>query len=132
VTTDATQAERKAVLQNDLRVRRQADAFSYHDRAVADAEVELGGRFGALAKPTVVSGPVYPQQPANSPWHSDPVPDEPSLGYSVEAVEPVGEPGEIARSVAEVEPHEVFASSAPGKPGSILPGLPGSSIRRRI
>ena len=53
MTTDATQAERKAVLQNDLRVRRQADAFTYHERAIADAEIELGGRFGTIAKPVV-------------------------------------------------------------------------------
>ena len=45
-----------------------------HSRAVAEQSM-VGGRFAAVTKTKVIgSGPVeYPQLPANSPWHHDPV-----------------------------------------------------------
>jgi hypothetical protein len=30
--------------------------------------------------------PQYPMQPPGSPWHRDPVPDEPPLGENIDAV----------------------------------------------
>ena len=135
MTTDTTQAEQKAVLQNDLRVRRerQADAFSYHERAIADAEIELGGRFGTIAKPVVTGATPLPRI-ESGPWASpDPVPDEPSLGYSVEWVEPVGTPAEIAASLVELEAPVAAGDGAPG-PNSLPPSSVGSrsSINRRV
>jgi hypothetical protein len=62
---------------------------------------------GRWAKPIQKTGQdpttLYPAQPPDSPWHHDPVPPENSLGYSVEDMEPVGQPGEIER-VASPEP----------------------------
>ena len=52
---------------------------------------ELGGRFQRLAEQQIVGqAPVpYPAQPANSPFASNPVPDEPPLGIDVGAVKDV-------------------------------------------
>jgi hypothetical protein len=57
------------------------------------ADDDLGGRYAKVHSTTVVgSSPVsYPAQPPTSPWHHDPVPPEMPLGYSVDAIEPVGE-----------------------------------------
>jgi hypothetical protein len=65
---------------------------TYHGHAM-DADLEMGGRYAKVHSTTVVgSGPVqYPAQPPTSPWHHDPCPPEPPLGYSVDDVEPVGE-----------------------------------------
>ena len=55
----------------------------------------------ALAKPE--AGPLnYPRQPASSPWSGnvDRAPDA-GLGYSIDAVEPCGEPHEVAKALSE-------------------------------
>jgi DNA-binding transcriptional MerR regulator len=67
-------------------------ATTYFDQAQG-IDDEMGGRFAKVHTTTVVgsSSVSYPAQPSTSPWHRDPVPDEPPLGYSVDAVEPVGE-----------------------------------------
>jgi hypothetical protein len=66
---------------------------TYHSFAQSDLTDDRGGRFATLDKPAVTgSSPIaYPNQPPGSPWHSDPCPPEPPLGYSVEEQEPVGE-----------------------------------------
>jgi hypothetical protein len=74
---------------------------SYRDAAIASLTLESQiGRFNN--NDTIVvgshSGPIYPALPSSSPWHHDDVPPEEPLGYSVEAVEPVGNPDEIAAS----------------------------------
>jgi hypothetical protein len=72
---------------------------TYHQQAQVDQALE-GGRFAELArqeraaKPTVVGAEPtvsYPRQLAGSPWAGDPVGLEPPLGFSVDAMEPVGE-----------------------------------------
>jgi|SRR6516165_9133627 hypothetical protein len=83
-----------------------------------DGEPELSGRFAKVSTTTVVGrSPVsYPAQPEGSPWRSDPCPIEPSLGFSVETVEPTGEKHEIEASVtggtpvAEDGPSAVMSS----------------------
>ena len=76
------------------------DKQTYHSRAQADVESELGGRF---AKPKPLMSGQVPMQPEGSPWAQDPVGLEPPLGYSVEEMEPVGAPHEIERSIAALE-----------------------------
>jgi hypothetical protein len=92
---EVTQQEKREVLRNDRRVR---EASTYHAAAQSNIDDERGGRYAHLGSPTTVTGSaptsVHPMQPENSPWHRDPVPDEPSLGFSVDAMEPVGEPFE--------------------------------------
>lgn len=83
---EPTQAEKREVRRND----------TYHSRAMADADAP-GGRFQAATK-TAVSGAApsvgYPRQPAGPR-----VPDEPALGFAIDAMEPVGEAFEVERSL---------------------------------
>ena len=61
-------------------------------RARSMLGAELGGRYRHLGKEQQVVGAtpnIYPQQPANSPSASNPVPDEPPLGIDVGAVKDV-------------------------------------------
>ena len=79
--------------------RRRVQRDTYHTRTVVDDE--LGGRFKKQS-PTIIGStpaPSYPKQPANSPWSSDPVPATEPLGFSVDAMEPVGTPEEIEKSI---------------------------------
>jgi hypothetical protein len=87
------------------------------------AREEAGGRFAAV-NTFVAPGeiPQYPRQPSTSPWHHDPVPDEPPTGYDLNALagqEPkTSEPTkdelikEIARLRAALE-----AAQSGGAPG---------------
>lgn len=107
----ATQAERKQVLKDTYLTR-------------AAAEVEMGGRFKRL-NPTVITGAAtsYPRQPSNSPWHSDPVPPEEPLGFSVDAMENEMPMPEVPNPPSGVgEP--VASANVAAKPT-------GSSIKRR-
>ena len=100
-----SQSERRRILAEGRRAK-----STYHSVAASSADDERGGRYAAASsKPTVTgSSPIaYPQQPTGSPWASDPLPNEPPLGYSVEEMEPVGEPHEIDASRRDV------AGSAP-------------------
>jgi len=126
------QRERREVLNNDRLVRqRQGDTF--HSRAVADAAMELGGRFASIAKPIVTGGgPSYPTLPAASPWHKDPVPDEPPLGYSIEElfVEPLSQVPDFEQPLGPPSPVVV----APDDLGPLLEVVrsSSSSFRRRF
>jgi hypothetical protein len=97
-------------LQRDLAAHRQQNR-SMSDKSaaspttysqLANVDQELGGRF---AKESRVSGAEpnvrYPRLPSSSPWASDPVPPEEPLGFEIDAMEPVGNPGEIEASLAE-------------------------------
>ena len=83
-----SQAERRRVLQNDARLREQSrngDTGTY----LSHTHSEVGGRFAVTEHQTItgVISPSPPPLPANSPWHgSDPVPDEPPLGYRIDAM----------------------------------------------
>jgi hypothetical protein len=90
---DVSQAERRRIMAEERRGRTdQGHAL--------DGEPDLGGRFAKVNTTTVVgASPIsYPQQPAGSPWRSDECPPEGPLGYSVDAVEPVGEHYEVEAS----------------------------------
>jgi len=86
---EISQREKRRILIEERQMR------TYMGQAL-DADLDLGGRFAKVHTTTVTgSSPIsYPAQPAHSPWHHDPCPPEPPLGYSVEEMEPVGEPHE--------------------------------------
>ena len=80
-------AVKRAILENDRKA-------TYHSIAQSAVDDDRGGRFAFSDSKATVTGssPIaYPQQPPTSPWHSDPCPPEPPLGYSIEDQEPVGE-----------------------------------------
>ena len=83
---EISQTEKRRIMIEERRAK------TYHGHAM-DADLEMGGRYAKVHSTTVVgSSPVsYPAQPPTSPWHHDPCPPEPPLGYSVDDVEPVGE-----------------------------------------
>jgi hypothetical protein len=91
------QAEKRRVLINDACVREQSrngDTGTY----LSHTHSELGGRFALTEHQTItgVVSPAPPPLPVNSPWHgSDPVPDEPPLGYPIDAM-PTDEPSTSA------------------------------------
>jgi hypothetical protein len=100
------QRERRETLENDRRVQKaehdRRNASTYATFAEAFADEDRQGRFKAVNKTTVVGTDAiakYPEQPPNSPFHHDRVPDEPPLGFSVEDHEPVGTAKEIQASL---------------------------------
>ena len=99
VADDISQGERRRIMADDRRAR------TYFGQAQHTDEDLYGGRFKQVTTTNVVgSGPIsYPQQPTGSPWAKDECPPEPSLGYSVDAMQPVGEPHEIAASIEKGE-----------------------------
>ena len=68
--------------------RRQVELDTYLARAQADTDLAAGGRFKNQNPTEVVGVPQYPAQPANSPWHHDPVLPEEPLGIDVNKMEP--------------------------------------------
>ncbi len=94
---ETDQATRKAVIKHDQM------ATTYFERAQAEIGSEMG-RFKSLNKQTVVGasgGPVYPRLPPSSPFANDPVPPPEPLGFSVDEMEAVGTPQEVAASLAD-------------------------------
>jgi hypothetical protein len=83
---DTSQKERAEVLKNDRAVHK--NTFLSHTHS------EEGGRF---AKPqNVIGSEPTAQYPMAAPnWSVDPVGPEPSLGFSVDQHEAVGEYGEV-------------------------------------
>jgi hypothetical protein len=93
-----TQAEKRAVLEQDRQARRDN---SFYGRALHDADSEMQGRFGQQAKPTVIRG--GPDYPGGAHWSRDPLGPEPSLGYSVNDLPVIGEPHEVAAAAARAQ-----------------------------
>jgi hypothetical protein len=95
-SSDAEMKERKALVGSTT-------TQTFFSRAEADIGLQSQGRHAAAAKATVTgsqSSVQYPRQPENSPWHSDIVPPEGPLGYSVQDdVEPTGNYHEIEESL---------------------------------
>jgi hypothetical protein len=90
----------------------ERDASTYFSRTLADQALELGGRFSATAAvvgSTPNAGALYP---AASVPNAD-VGAEPPLGESVEAVEPVGNPAEVAASIEREEHDAILNRTAP-------------------
>jgi hypothetical protein len=102
VSNESSQREKRETLENDQRVR-NGSGSTYFGFAESEASA-IGGRFAVESKQRVIgsSGVEYPALPANSPWHCDPVPPEPSLGMPIDAMEPVGTHVEIEKSLREM------------------------------
>jgi hypothetical protein len=123
---EVSQAERRRIMREDRLARNTY--FSHAN----DPELEMGGRFAKVIETTVIGkSPIsYPQQPPGSPWASDPMPPEPSLGYSVEAQEPVGERHEIEASAVPIAEDGPAAAQEPSH--VITAVAAGSKFRRRF
>jgi hypothetical protein len=88
-------------------------ATTYREIAEAGITLQNQGRFGDKA--SVVGSARVPQYPAaRGPWN-DPVqvPDEPSLGYAIDAQDAVGEVHEIEESLLAVSSIPLDAAGAP-------------------
>src|SRR5215467_1684603 len=85
LSSQEEQAERRRVLAQDASLRQQQGGSAYIDHYMQEA----GGRFSAHAAATVIGTTAIPQYPqASTPFQSDPVPDEPPLGFDNPALEP--------------------------------------------
>src|SRR5437588_10372616 len=81
-----------------MREKEQVLRDTMHNRAQAKAN-EIRGRFAAHERSNIVgSTPSVVEYPAGPNWACDPVPQEPSLGFSVEDHEAVGEAHELLAS----------------------------------
>jgi hypothetical protein len=98
---------------------------------------EIGGRHAAINKSIVGStpNPQYPAQPEGSWCNQDAlVPDEPPLGYEIDAQEAVGTAQEIQTSLDDAERASAESTHRSAAPAS-SPGdgaeCPASSLRLR-
>ena len=113
---EISQTERRRVMENDRKVA------TYHFVAQSAVDDERGGRYAVEGKATVTgSSPIsYPAQPTHSPWHHDPIGTEPPLGYSIDAIDPVGEVFErgppSAAAAPEVEGDGDGSTTDTGRP----------------
>jgi len=116
---DTPQADRLETLLNDKRVQKDASTFLSHTHS------EDSGRF---AKPQTVIGldsVQYPTLPENS-WTNDPTPTEPPLGIDVNAMEPVGEVGEVQASIDRLEAAAPAEVSVPRSPDAVAESAAGT------
>jgi hypothetical protein len=134
VHNDASQAERRTVLRNER--------ATYHGIATAEANA-VGGRFARQTSGTVIgdTSVAYPVLPETSPWHHDPVGQEPPIGIDVSATEPVGTHAEIEASLlreareARCDPAKTSSSASSkvgGAPPGLLPHASASTRPRRL
>jgi hypothetical protein len=96
--------------------------------AQASADDTSGGRFGGVNKTVVVGADPIPRYPAlpSGPWSgSDPVPDEPSLGYDINQLDPsaLRDPAEVTGDPA----HAPSGGSSLPSCGDVMSERAGSS-----
>jgi hypothetical protein len=117
---EPTQAEKLAQLHND-RLLKGGVAYSHVVDLYDDTRPH--GRFAVGARQPLTE---YPRQPPHSPWFETRFngPEAP-LGYSVNQMDPVGTPAEVARSVE--------AATQPAPSSGARPSVSGAAslIRRR-
>jgi hypothetical protein len=103
MTAFATMKEKAEMLRQEKLLN------SYAGREMIEMEQ---GNIGRFAKPENSKSPlpVYPRLPESSPWHHDPVPPEEPLGYSVDAMEPVGSQQEVQASIDRLNENASVAS----------------------
>ena len=110
---------------------------TYHGVAASSVDDERGGRYATEgSRQTVIgSSPIaYPQQPSTSFWHHDPIGTEPPTGYSVDAIDPVGEPHEIKASERASPPSPASAEGDSGGHSDVsaTSSSRATKFRRRI
>lgn len=115
------QQERRETLENDRRVREQQHGMTepkttFSTFAEAFATEDRQGRFrGQPSQYIVGSEPIvrYPELPETSPFHHDPVGQEPPLNFQeTSALEPVGTFPEVQQSLEKLG----VAEPPPGPP----------------
>jgi hypothetical protein len=90
-----TQEEKLREVKQDQKAGEQQQApATFKDFASAFANENRGGRFGKSGTDQTIK-----PLPPNSPWASNPVPDEPPLGFDINQVPDLGFP--LNKSVAE-------------------------------
>ena len=94
----------------------QRRGSTFHQHGLAQADEINQGRFAAVGVPHVVGStpiPKYPELPASSPFHHDPVPNEPPLSayenpalsaVSFPAAEQLGAPAAGSAPPSELTP----------------------------
>jgi hypothetical protein len=136
LSKDLERIEREETLRNDADVRRQqqqAQGTTFHQRAVAEANQDLG-RYGvAMGKPQVTgSAPIVRYTQASGPWQGpDPVGDEPPLGFDINALEPIENPAvvsPVSPAAATDAPAGAAASSDKLPPAQDQSGDAGASF----
>jgi hypothetical protein len=118
------QAERRATLENDLRVLEQRRGSTMHQFAQSAANDTGGGRFASLGAPHVTGSAPVPKYPAAGAHQADPVGTEPPLGFSINEM-PGSELPSTNLSVVE----ETGGAAAPSAPPDVEPAPPSSSER---
>jgi hypothetical protein len=113
--------ERRATLENDLKVLEQQRGTTFHQHAVAEASIETG-RFTAVNAAHVVGSQPAVRYPAASAAHQTELPPEPPLGFSVNSLEPSA----VSMSFPAVE-QLGGAESAPSAPPDVQHPAPPSS-----
>jgi hypothetical protein len=119
--------------QAERRVRdqsRNGDTGTY----LSHTHSEVGGRFAVAEHQTIngVISPAPPPLPANSPWHgSDPVPDEPPLGYRIDAMPELESPTVslpyVDGTQTDDPAHAPSGGSGPAPYGGLVSERAGSS-----
>ena len=99
-SNDATQDERKAIVKNDSYFARQSNTADDRRRQICKAETST--HTGQSSQ--------IPSYQRTHLGHHDPVPATEPLGFSVNAMEPVGTPTEIQSSLPALIPATVVAS----------------------
>ena len=101
------QSERRAYLENEKRLREAAAGTgTYFSHAVSDADA-IGGRYAAVGKANVVGTTPIPHSNLPVPsWSGQDNAVEQPLGYSVEDMPVVGEPGEVEAAAAILRERE--------------------------
>ena len=96
------EAERRATLENDLKVLEQQRGSTFHQHGVSQASELSGGRFAATGSPRVIgsTASVAAQYPAASGAHQTELPLEPPLGYSIEDMTGLENPADSSSSVS--------------------------------
>lgn len=128
MTFTSTKAERLALAKSD-------GATTYHQQATAQLALEDSGRFGALAReraaqPAVAGTEPFVRYPGGASWTSDPNMLEPPLGFSVDAMDPMGEAHEIAKATPVSPDDAALGEGAPAdqSPQSLSPS-PSTAAR---
>jgi len=123
------EAERRATLVNDRRVREQSQQAGTTFKAFADADAEIPGRFQNISAAHVVGSAPTPKYPAASPpFQRDPVPDEPPLGVEINRLTPY----ELEPSFASLSSAQTGgADGAPSASDVEHAAPPSSHIRTR-
>jgi hypothetical protein len=130
------QAERLDVLENEKRLKRgsplsKGTSARGGSTFLSHTHNDIGGRFAAISSPVVVGEKKIPQYPAAYLQH-DPVPDEPSLGYRINDLNPTdppAEPSDLAPAVSpsvvqgsvELEPSSNPAQATPSSSSQVPP-----------